>query len=92
MSPANKAIECATVGRIADNNISGEGTANNTQKSFNSIILPHRANSNHTAHRRVELSLMRIVRTVFVQIERQTDIQTERRTGGKTEGQRFAEL
>ena len=32
MSPANKAIECATVGGMADNNIGGgEGIANTTR-------------------------------------------------------------
>ena len=41
VSLANKAIECATVGGIADNNISGEDTTNNTQQLFNSIMLPH---------------------------------------------------
>ena len=82
MSPANKAIDCATVGGIADNNISGEGTANNTQKSFNSIILPHPYKLGFGATHWP--SLKRIVRTVFVQIEIQTD--------GKTDCQIFAEL
>ena len=75
MSPANKALECATVVGMADNNIGGVGIAN-TEKSFNSILLQTQIKVHIDGFGATHWSsLKRIVRRVFLEIESQTDRQ-----------------
>ena len=79
MSPANKAIECATVGGIADNNIGGGECIANTTRSRLILEFDHiRTNSNHTAHCRGRGKAL--AKFEANHANRETDRQTERQT------------
>ena len=84
MSPANKAIECATVGGIAENNSgSGEGIANTTRSRLILEFDHIRTNSNHAAHRRVRsntLAKFEANRANGFRANRETERWKDRRT------------
>ena len=95
MSPANKEIECATVGGMADNNIGGgegRGIANTTRCRL--IFF----NFTTSVQTQIILYISGVRSNTLAEFEAnrangfRANPETDRQKDGKTDGQRFAEL